>query len=466
MQLHYHTMLIMKILSRLVLVLPLLVSACSVTSPKMNEPLRGSPLNLDAKKQVNKSPRSDEVTLILTFSGGGTRAAAFSYGVLDELRRTPVIINNKERRLLDEVDLISSVSGGSFTSAYYGLFGDKIFTTFDKKFLKKRVQSDLIKLSLLSPKAWVRLLPGLFERSDLAAEYYNQFIFKKKTFADFRKDGPQIIINATDLSLGQGFAFTNYHFSWICSDLKSYPIARAVAASSAVPVLLSPITLRNHSSKCGTPPVLWSSKNKLDMDKKRYAQSLKIQDYRDENSYKYLHLVDGGIADNLGIRSIMDIVTYHRNNMWDLMNTFHMTKSKKFIFIVVNASSFKDNSIATRRVSPSTIKILDATTNIQFDKYNIETLDFLRDKFPQWRKQVIEGRCNKNSDADCKNIEFDLIEVNLRDLPSEERQAALNIPTSLELPAKTVDNLKKAGASLLRRSKTFQKVLLKLNKKE
>jgi len=172
MQLHYHTMLIMKILSRLLLVLlPLLVSACSVTSPKMNEPLRGSPLNLDAKKQVNKSPRSDEVTLILTFSGGGTRAAAFSYGVLDELRRTPVIINNKERRLLDEVDLISSVSGGSFTSAYYGLFGDKIFTTFDKKFLKKRVQSDLIKLSLLSPKAWVRLLPGLFERSDLAAEY-------------------------------------------------------------------------------------------------------------------------------------------------------------------------------------------------------------------------------------------------------------------------------------------------------
>jgi len=458
-------MLNIKILSRFSFVLlSFLVSACSVTSPKMNEPLRGSPLNLDAKKQPIKNPRSDDITIVLTFSGGGTRAAAFSYGVLKELRNTPVYIHNKQRRLLDEVDLISSVSGGSFTSAYYGLFGEKIFTTFENKFLKKRIQSDLIKLSLLSPKAWIRLLPGLFERSDLAAEYYNQFIFKKKTFADLRKDGPRIIINATDLSLGQGFAFTDYHFSWICSDLKSYPIARAVAASSAVPVLLSPITLKNHASQCGTPPVLWSSKDKSDKDKKRYNQTLRIQNYRDENRYKYLHLVDGGIADNLGIRSIMDMVTYHRNNMWDVMNTYHMTKTKKFVFIVVNASNFKDTSIAKQRITPTTIKILDAASNIQFDKYNVETLDFLRGKFPQWRKQVIEGRCKNNSDASCKDIEFNLVEVNLRDIPIEQRKDFLNIPTSLELPSKTVDSLEEAGANLLRQSKVFQKVLRGLQK--
>lgn len=428
----------------------------------MNEPLRGSPLNIDKKVKKVINRRSDDLTIILTFSGGGTRAAAFAYGVLDELRHTPIIINNKKRRLLDEVDLISSVSGGSFTSAYYGLFGDKIFKDFDRRFLKKRVQSDLIKLSLLSPKAWIRLLPGLFERSDLAAEYYNQFIFKKKTFADIRKDSPKIIINATDLSLGQGFAFSKYQFSWICSDLNSYPIARAVAASSAVPVLLSPITLKNHASECGSTPVLWSNSDKIGKDKKRNEQSLKIQNYRDSNVYKYLHLVDGGIADNLGIRSIMDIVTYHRNNMWEAMNTYHLTKTKKFVFIVVNASSFKDSQIAKSRYSPSTIKILDATTSIQFDKYNIETLDFLRNKFPEWKKQIIEGRCKKNTDADCKNIEFDLIEVNLRDVPSEQRNVFLNIPTSFELPATTVDSLKEAGASLLRHSTVYQNILQNL----
>ena len=63
----------------------------------------------------------------MTFSGGGTRSAALSYGVLEHLRDTPITIHNKKRRLLDEVDLISSVSGGSFTSAYFGLFGDRVF---------------------------------------------------------------------------------------------------------------------------------------------------------------------------------------------------------------------------------------------------------------------------------------------------------------------------------------------------
>jgi NTE family protein len=61
--------------------------------------------------------------LILAFSGGGTRAAAFAYGVLEELAATPVVLGGRPRRLLDEVDLISAVSGGSFTAAYYGLYG-------------------------------------------------------------------------------------------------------------------------------------------------------------------------------------------------------------------------------------------------------------------------------------------------------------------------------------------------------
>jgi NTE family protein len=64
---------------------------------------------------------------MLTFSGGGTRAAALAYGVLETLRDTPIKIDGKTARMLDEVDLISSVSGGSFTSAYYGLHGDGIF---------------------------------------------------------------------------------------------------------------------------------------------------------------------------------------------------------------------------------------------------------------------------------------------------------------------------------------------------
>ncbi len=435
----------------------LFLTACSITTPKMNIPLKES-----LPKSIPKNDRSEELTIILTFSGGGTRAAALSYGVLKELRDTNVTINNKKRRLLDEVDLISSVSGGSFTSAYYGLFGDKIFTDFERKFLKKRVQTDLIRLSLLSPKAWIRLLPGLFERSDLAAEYYNQLIFKKKRFRDLRKDAPYIVINATDLSLGQGFAFTDYHFRWICSNLSDYPISRAVAASSAVPVVFSPITLQNHASKCNFSPIIWSSKNISDEEQKRYEQSLAIKKYRDDKEYKYLHLVDGGVSDNLGIRSLIDMTTYHGNNMWNTFNAYKMQKTKKLVFIVVNASGFPNTNTAKSRITPSTFDVLDTTTSIQSNKYNVETLDLLRSKFPTWKKQIARGRCAKKLTDDCAKIEMDLIEVNLQDLNSKEKAELPYVPTSLELPSETVDKLTAAGSNLLQRSEKYQKLVKSL----
>jgi acetylornithine deacetylase/succinyl-diaminopimelate desuccinylase-like protein len=62
----------------------------------------------------------DEVLLALSFSGGGMRAAAFSFGVLTELDRSRAG-SNQGKTLLDRVDFISGVSGGSVTAAYFGL---------------------------------------------------------------------------------------------------------------------------------------------------------------------------------------------------------------------------------------------------------------------------------------------------------------------------------------------------------
>ena len=90
-------------------------------------------------------------------SGGGTRAAAFAYGVLEGLRDTPVVVRGRSERLLDEVDVISGVSGGSFPAAYYGLFGDRIFEEFEERFLERNVQRALI-LQALRPKNLLRLL--------------------------------------------------------------------------------------------------------------------------------------------------------------------------------------------------------------------------------------------------------------------------------------------------------------------
>ncbi len=91
-----------------------------------------------------------DTSLILAFSGGGMRAAALSYGVMLELRDTKISAGGGTQRMLDEVDLISSVSGGSFTAAYYGLNGDDAFNDFEEVFLRRDIEGHLIR-SLFTP---------------------------------------------------------------------------------------------------------------------------------------------------------------------------------------------------------------------------------------------------------------------------------------------------------------------------
>jgi NTE family protein len=174
--------------------------------------------------------------VFLAFSGGGTRAAALAYGVIEELRDTEVMVDREKVSLLSEVDSISGVSGGTFPASYYALFGDRIFEDFEARFLKKNVEGALL-LRMLPPWTFVALMTPFLGRSDIAAKYYDKHIFGRATFADLREaPGPRVFINATDLSSGERFTFTQDTFDLICSNIDSMPIATAVAASSAPPV--------------------------------------------------------------------------------------------------------------------------------------------------------------------------------------------------------------------------------------
>ena len=118
-------------------------------------------------KRVNNDPHT---LFILAFSGGGTRAAALSYGVLEELRRTDVVIDGQRRRLIDEVDIITGVSGGSFTALAYALYGERLFSEYEERFLKRDVQGALVQRAV-NPFNWWKYIGGSAGRSELAAEY-------------------------------------------------------------------------------------------------------------------------------------------------------------------------------------------------------------------------------------------------------------------------------------------------------
>ena len=117
-----------------------------------------------------------DALLFLAFSGGGTRAAALSYGVLEELRRTPIMVKGHQHSMLDEVNLIAGVSGGSFTALADALYGERRFKEYQERFLKRNVPGELFQ-RILNPANWPRLARDGYGRSELAADYYDEILF-------------------------------------------------------------------------------------------------------------------------------------------------------------------------------------------------------------------------------------------------------------------------------------------------
>ena len=185
-----------------ILALLLLLGGCA-TRP-VNPPITEASLETGYTFQTRqKHFKNEENLVILAFSGGGTRAAAFSYGVLEFLRRTEVVgPKGNKVRLLDAVDIITGVSGGSFTALAYGLYGDKLFDDYEQRFLKRDVQGELLARSL-KPANWGDLSSTGWGRSELAAQLYDEILFNGATFGDLdRGDGPFIVASATDISTG------------------------------------------------------------------------------------------------------------------------------------------------------------------------------------------------------------------------------------------------------------------------
>jgi len=137
---------------------------------------------------------SDKLFVVLTFSGGGKRAAAFSFGVLEALRDIQVTTPDGERRaLLDEVDLISAVSGGAFTAAYYALHGHETFESFAPRFLNHDTEKDLWH-QVLVPSSWGKLARDDVSRSDLEVEYFDKELFRGASVYDVITRSPRVII--------------------------------------------------------------------------------------------------------------------------------------------------------------------------------------------------------------------------------------------------------------------------------
>jgi NTE family protein len=433
----------------------------------INQPLKQiDPQSGYRPKFMGTPGNSENLMLYLAFSGGGTRAAAFSYGVLEELRKTEVVIDGKKRRLVDEIDAISSVSGGSFTAGYYGLFGDRIFEDFESKFLKKNIQGALAVRTLLNPINWFRLSSTYFDRSDLAAEYYNKHVFEGKTFGDIAgRKGPMIMMNATDMTHGLRFGFNQDAFDILCSDLSPFPVARAAAASSAVPMLLSPITVRNYAGTCGfkIPERFEEILKGRAISERQFYLANNLVPFLDSQKKPYIHALDGGVADNLGLRAVLDRVI-GRGSVWQTIKGGPNENVHKAVFIVVNAETQPDTLWDRVEGIPPFGAMFSSYSSISIERYNEETIALLKESVKSWADEIKAERCKggtiSTAPGSCGDIQFYVVEVKFDALKDEtERLYYKRLPTSFKLPPEKVDELRDVAHRILDESEEFQRLL-------
>jgi predicted acylesterase/phospholipase RssA len=234
----------------------------------------------------------------IALSGGGSRSANFSAACMFQLQRIG---------LLQRADYISSVSGGSLTAAYYCLSDDRDWNPVT---VQRRLTYPFANEALrhwLRPWILVAMFFSNYDRSDMLAGVFEKRLFTRNgralTFADLRADRPHLLMNSTDLQSGRKFIFCNETFDELNSDLAKYPIAWAATASAAVPIILHQVTLRDYSTV--------------------------FKQYR--------HFIDGGIVDNLGIRSLVEV--YDAQNKAAAERREPPPYPKGAIFIVVDAKT-------------------------------------------------------------------------------------------------------------------------------
>ncbi len=402
----------------------------------------------------------DNATLvILAFSGGGTRAAAFSYGVLETLRDMQVTTKSgRNVRVLDTVDVITGISGGSFTALAFGLYGDKLFDMYESSFLKRNVQGELLTRAI-NPLNWPALGSEGWGRSELAANFYDEILFKGSTFKDLKRDGPRILVSATDLADGTRLIFNPENFDVLCTDLSSIRLARAAAASSAVPVVLSSITIDNYGGTCGFQPPSWT---KLFMDNpnppRPAARTVKrlqeLQAFANREERPYLHLVDGGVSDNVGMRGVLDVLSTFEALHAAGEKTPYDHVRNVFVF-VVNSLATPPNDWSKHESPPGLFDVLMKATGTPIDRYSYDTVETLKDIQARWAalREVRDAIKSYPALAEklqpvmrAPEINIRVIEVSFDAVPDKAERAYLNtLPTSFVLDNTAVDRLRVAA---------------------
>jgi OOP family OmpA-OmpF porin len=408
---------------------------------------------------IDTRPYLDKDLIVLSFSGGGLRAAALAASVLSEL---------KKQNLDRNVAIISSTSGGSVTAGYFAAKGSAGLDDFSKNFLQHQNTSDLT----------FRLLPSFISganRSVQFADYLDQRLFEGKAvkYQDLvsgLREAPFVILNASDASSGKTFEFTQHSFSTLCSDLNSFRLTEAIAASAAFPFLMTPISLKNHWNEDSCPKWLFCNEQYSAAVQNRFLKLDEFVAWRQAHSLRYtysdpktndpnqaphrrieyVHLIDGGLSDNLAVRALI------RAFGTRAVEKLQEKGVERILLIQVNAKTEEMRSMDNSDSIPSWIQIFKTVALNPIDVAS-ELSSFISAQYWVSLIRYVNAPSDEHKQRDDVlrfypvQVDFDQMEVNHGDWKANRKAQwdLKQIPTNWTLSSDHVKQVEEAGRSLL-----------------
>ncbi|PSL19188.1 patatin-like phospholipase [Shimia abyssi] len=382
----------------------------------------------------------DDVFIGLAFSGGGTRASSFSYGMLEELRA---------KGLLKYVRLVSGVSGGSVTAAYYGLRGPKGLDTYRDTYLVKDAETYMAN-NPANPSVLIKGISGGANNRTTFARFLDETILKNATFADLQKSGIETWINASDVANNTPFLFSPETFAALCSDLDSLPLSEAVAASAAFPLVFSPIVLESHQD-CDyrEPDWLTSARNNPEATSALRAYGRALESYRDPEKVRYVKLLDGAVTDNFGTTGL-SVARAKSQNDFGPLTAKQAVQMRRMMFLVANAGVQQDYAWTQKIEGPGGVELAMSIANSSMGAATRVGFDVMRLSLDRWHNDLVDWRCGLSLPEvqklrgsldgwDCQDVKLFVGEVNFDPLPKDMRDKLDEIPTRLRLPEEQVD---------------------------
>jgi NTE family protein len=437
-------------------------------SDPANQPITGSATNAFAATRTDPTA-GDDVLVGLAFSGGGTRAAAFGFGALTEVEQTSVHTRSGMHSLLDRVGFVSGVSGGAVLTGYYGLKKREALADFRTKFLLRNAEEGLD--TSVSPVSLVKAFTG-GGANDVRtfSNWLNTNLFNGATFADFRKTpGPRVWINASDIYNRTPFIYGEATFIALCSNLASYPIADAVAASAAVPIVFTPQVIKTYPKECTDKPPPWLEKAHNNPNAPPMLKAFADALYSYQNGKtKYIKLLDGGLVDNFGL-SGFTISRLSATSPYEPLSPEQAVRLKRSIVILVDAGRAPSGDWVEKIEGPTGTELVMAAADTAVQASVRASYTAFERIMADWQRQVIAWRCGLSPELrkrygatanwNCRDLKFTVTRIAFDQLGPARAKALNAVDTRLKLPVAEVDAVIAAGHDALRANPSFRDFL-------